>query len=96
MQIRLRNTEIQMYFQKQLTLFIIYKFLILNGKFKIDLLVQQAAVVKPKCIDGFPPVYKAQLLPYSPIFKIDLRLLALFCVLVLKDGFRRIACASFQ
>jgi GxxExxY protein len=69
---------------------IFYKGRPLNGKYKIDLLVEDAVVVELKAVEAVAPVHCAQVLTYLRLTEKRVGLLLNFNVSYLKQGVRRI------
>ena len=67
-----------------------YKNLILDGGYRIDLVVEDTVIVELKSVDIVLPVHKAQVLSYLRHTKKPLGLLINFNVSVLSDGVERI------
>jgi 7-cyano-7-deazaguanine synthase len=64
---------------------------IIEGGFRLDLLVEELVIVELKCVDHILPVHHAQLLSYLKLSKSPLGLLINFNVKLLKDGITRLA-----
>ena len=69
---------------------VVYKGRPLNGKYKIDLLVEGAVVVELKAVEVVLPVHCAQVLSYLRLTDKRVGLLINFHVSYLKQGVRRI------
>ena len=69
---------------------IFYKGKPLNGKYKIDLLVEDAVVVELKAVEAVLPVHCAQVLTYLRLTEKSVGLLLNFNVSYLRQGVRRI------
>jgi GxxExxY protein len=69
---------------------IFYKGRPLNGKYKIDLLVEDAVVVELKAVEAVLPVHCAQVLTYLRLTEKRVGLLMNFNVSYLRQGVRRI------
>ena len=69
---------------------IFYKGRPLNGKYKIDLLVEDAVIVELKAIEAVLPVHCAQVLTYLRLTEKRVGLLLNFNVSYLRQGVRRI------
>ena len=67
-----------------------YKSLILDGGYRIDLIVDDTVVVELKSVEAVLPVHHAQVLSYLRHTKKPLGLLMNFNVAVLADGVERI------
>ncbi len=76
-------------FQRQVAVPVTYK----NhpvGDYRLDLLVENAAVVEIKSVDRFDPIFEAQLLTYLKITGLKRGLLLNFNSRLLKDGIKRL------
>ena len=67
-----------------------YKTLVLDGGFRLDLLIEDAVVVELKSVEATLPVHHAQLLSYLRLTNKRLGLLINFNVPVLVKGVKRI------
>ena len=67
-----------------------YKKLVLDGGYRIDLIVEDTIIVEIKSVETVLPVHRAQLLSYLRHMNKPLGLLMNFNVEVLKDGVERI------
>jgi GxxExxY protein len=76
-------------YERQKTVPIQYKGVVLNGDLRIDLLVEAAIVVELKAVEGLLPVHEAQLLTYLKLTGCRLGLLINFNVPVIKSGIKR-------
>jgi GxxExxY protein len=77
------------HFRRQIPLPLIYKGLLLDCKYQIDLLVEEKVVVELKAIEKILPVHEAQLLTYLKLAHKRVGLLINFNVPVLRDGIVR-------
>jgi GxxExxY protein len=77
--------------KRQVALPVTYKGLDLEAGYHIDLLVEDAVVVELKSVDQLLPVHQAQVLSYLKLSGYSLAILINFNVLLLKQGFKRIA-----
>ena len=68
-----------------------YKELVLDGRYRIDLIVEDAVVVEVKAVDHLAPVHFAQVLSYVRLDAKPLGLLINFNVAKLSHGIRRVA-----
>jgi len=75
---------------KEVPMPIIYKDVILDHGYRIDLLIENRVVIELKTVDALQDVHFAQLLTYLKLGKYKLGLLINFNVPSLKDGIRRI------
>jgi GxxExxY protein len=67
-----------------------YKSLVLDGSYRIDLIVDDTVIVELKSVEMVLPVHEAQVLSYLRHAKKPLGLLMNFNVAVLADGVNRI------
>ena len=77
-------------FKCQLELPIIYKGLVLESGYRIDLLVDDEVVVEIKAVEKILPIHEAQLLTYLRLSGNHVGLLINFNAKLLKDGLKRI------
>ncbi len=75
--------------ERQKALPLVYKEILLDQGYRIDLLVEQKAVVELKVVEQFTPVHEAQVLSYLKFSGCQVGLLLNFNVKLLKDGIRR-------
>ena len=75
--------------KKELILPIIYKDLILEHGYRIDLLVENNIVIELKTVDKFSEVHSAQILTYMKLGNHPLGLLINFNTKLLKNGIKR-------
>jgi GxxExxY protein len=75
--------------ERQKPIPIIYKELNLDYGYRIDLLVENKVVIEIKSVDGFHPVYEAQILTYMKFAEKKVGLLINFNVKLLKEGIKR-------
>jgi len=78
-------------YDRQLTLPVNYKGVIIEGGYRLDLLVERRVVLEIKAIDAIAAVHKAQLLSYLRFGDFRLGYLLNFNVALLRDGIARIA-----
>jgi GxxExxY protein len=76
-------------YQRQKSLPVEYKGLLLESGYRIDLLVREMVVVEIKAVDLILPIHEAQLLTYLRLGGWKAGLLINFNVPVLKQGIRR-------
>ena len=76
-------------FQAQVALPMHYKGVLLDCKYRIDLLVDNCLVVELKSVEEVFPLYAAQILTYMKLAEAPLGLLLNFNVKYLKQGIRR-------
>lgn len=75
---------------KEVPMPIIYKDVVLDHGYRIDLLIENKVVIELKTVDALQDVHFAQVLTYLKLGKYKLGLLVNFNVSSLKDGVRRI------
>ncbi len=83
-------SQIQIPFERQKPIPVVYKNVRLDCGFKIDLLVDKVVLVELKAIDALAPIHDAQLLTYLKLTNCKLGLLLNFNVLRLRNGIRRL------
>ena len=76
--------------RREVALPILYDDMRIDGKFKIDMLVEDCVVVELKCADPILPIHKAQLLTYLRLADKPLGLLLNFKVVHMREGINRI------
>jgi GxxExxY protein len=69
---------------------LIYKDVILDHGYRIDILVENKVVIELKTVEAFTDVHLAQILTYQRLGKYKLGLLLNFDVVRLKDGIKRV------
>ena len=79
----------KLHFEKQRSLPIEYKGVLLDCEYRLDLLVENKVVVELKTVEALAPVFEAQLLTYLKITGCKVGLLINFNVPVLKSGIKR-------
>jgi GxxExxY protein len=84
-ELSLRNME----FERQLSLPVKYKSILLDCGYRIDVLVKGSVVVELKAIDDIHPIHEAQLMTYLKLGGWKIGLIINFNVPVLKQGIRR-------
>jgi GxxExxY protein len=67
-----------------------YKELIIEGGFRMDMVVNNRVVVEIKSVERLLPLHEAQLLTYLKITGVQVGLLINFNTMQLKDGLRRL------
>ncbi len=77
-------------FERQRALPLIYKGIKLDCGYRMDLVVDNKAVIEIKCVDSIAPVHEAQLLSYLKLSNIKVGLLINFHTALLKDGIKRL------
>ncbi|MBN1517052.1 GxxExxY protein [Candidatus Sumerlaeota bacterium] len=75
---------------RQLELPVIYKNKSTQSKYRIDLLVEDRVIVECKATSEFNNIFKAQLLTYLRLSKLQLGLILNFGEKALKDGIYRV------
>ncbi len=83
-------SQINLSFQRQIDLPVIYKSVNLTWGYRMDLVVENLVIVELKAIDQILKIHEAQLLSYLRLYKKTVGLLINFHVPVLKNGVRRI------
>jgi GxxExxY protein len=83
-------SQIELKFERQVSLPVIYKGVRLDCGYRMDLVVGNLVIVEIKAIERVLPVHEAQLLSYLKLAGKPLGLLINFHVSVLKSGLRRI------
>ncbi len=86
-ELRLRG----LHFERQKPLPVVFKGVMLDCGYRLDLLVSNSVVVEIKSVDAFLPIHEAQLLTYLKLGGWCVGLLINFNVPVLKGGIKRIA-----
>ena len=76
---------------RQVLLPVRYDGLEFEAAYRIDLLVDESAIVEIKSVDALAPIHEAQLLTYLKLSGLRLGLLINFNVPLLKHGVRRFA-----
>lgn len=84
----LRQTGLKIEEQKPLP--VIYRDVRLDCGYRLDLVVEESAVVEIKAVDQLAPVHDAQLLSYLRLSNKRVGLLINFHVRILKNGLKRI------
>ena len=79
-----------LYYQRQLSLPVIYKGLTIDCGYRLDFLVEKTVVVELKALEALHPIHEAQLLTYLKVGGWPVGLLINFNVPVLKQGIKRI------
>jgi GxxExxY protein len=77
-------------FERQRSLPLEYKGVLLDCGYRVDLLVAQSVVVELKSVESLLPIHEAQLLTYLKLGGWQVGLLINFNVVLLKDGVRRL------
>jgi GxxExxY protein len=76
-------------FQKQYSIPLSYKEIVLDADYKLDLFVEDAVVVELKTVEKLLPIHDAQLLTYMKLVKVSVGLLINFNVAYLRHGIKR-------
>ena len=77
---------------RQIPLPVIYKGLVFDEGFRLDLLVEEKIVIELKCVEKILPIHEAQIYTYLKLSGKKIGLLINFNTKLLKDGITRIAC----
>ena len=77
-------------FERQIRLPIVYKSVTLLRAYKLDLLIDKAVIVELKTVDKILPIHEAQLLTYLRLSGLQRALLFNFNSVPLKSGIRRL------
>lgn len=75
--------------EQQKPLPLVYEGVKLECGYRIDLLVEESAIVEVKSLDRLAPIHEAQILSYLKLSGCKVGLLINFNVTLLKDGIRR-------
>jgi GxxExxY protein len=86
----LELSERRLAFESEKRLPLDYKGMRLDRGFKIDLLVEETAVVELKCVRTLAPVHHAQLLTYLKLTGTPVGLLINFNVPIVRTGIKRL------
>ena len=78
-----------LYVERQKTIPVIYKEILIDCGYRLDLLVENKVIVEIKSIETFTPVHHAQILTYMRFTNIYIGLLINFNVTALKNGLKR-------
>ena len=68
---------------------LVYKGLVLNKDYVLDILVEQEIILELKAVEGILPVHEAQIISYLKLAKKKLGFLINFNVPLLKNGLHR-------
>lgn len=77
-------------FDRQRILAVPYDGIVLNTKFRLDLVVENKMIVELKCVERLIPLHDAQLLTYLKVTGFKLGLLFNFNSPLIKDGIKRV------
>jgi GxxExxY protein len=78
-------------YERQVNVPVVYKGLVLDGAYRVDLVVEQSLVVELKAVEALIPVHSAQLLTYLRLLDKPTGLLINFNQAQLRQGLKRIA-----
>jgi GxxExxY protein len=76
--------------QREVSMSIVYKGLVLDSSYRADLIVEQRVVVEVKSVEFLRPVHEAQLRTYMKLGDMPVGLLLNFHVASLRNGIRRL------
>mgnify|MGYP000920280588 CR=1 FL=1 len=76
--------------ERQKVLPVVYDEMILDGGYRIDLLVENSILLELKAVDEIAPIHKAQVMTYLKLSGQKLALLLNFNVMDMKKGIHRI------
>ena len=94
--LRYELAERQLRFVTQERLPLVYKGIVLNASYRLDLVVEDTVIVEVKSVAKLEPVYDAQVLTYLNLSGRPVGLLINFNVPKLVDGVRRIINRSWR
>jgi len=77
-------------FRRQVPLPVVYKGARLDCGYRLDILIEDHAILELKTVERLMPIHEAQMLTYLKLSGIRIGLLMNFNTAVLKDGLRRI------
>lgn len=77
-------------FRRQITLPIRYRDAVIEGTYRLDLVVCETTIVELKAVDALAPIHTAQLMTYLRLSQYPVGLLVNFNVPSLRQGIRRI------
>lgn len=78
-----------LFVERQKELPIVYDNLILDGGYRIDLMIERKIVIEIKSVEAIAPIHQAQILTYLKLSQSKLGLLINFNTTSLKDGIKR-------
>ncbi len=81
---------------KQKPLPLVYKTMVLDCAYRVDLLVEDKVIVEVKAVDQLMPIHQAQVLSYLKISGCKIGLLINFNERLLKNGIQRIINGSLS
>ncbi len=76
--------------ERQVFLPVVYDGIVIEGSYRIDLLVEDTVIIELKVSEGISELHKAQLLAYLKLSNKRVGLLINFNVVHLRDGIKRI------
>jgi len=82
-------TELNLNFERQKGLPIIYHRVKLDCGYRIDFLVEGRVIVELKAVEKLEPIHEAQILSYLKLSNCEVGLLINFHVMLIKHGIRR-------
>ncbi len=77
-------------FKRQKPIPVVYKEVVLDCGFRLDLMVEDIVIVELKAVSQLEPIHEAQLLTYLELSGVRLGLLLNFNVMQLRKGIRRL------
>src|SRR5947199_7158684 len=80
----------QISFQMELPLPVLYKEMLLDCGYRIDVLVAGDLIVEIKSVESLLPIHQAQILTYMRLAKIPIGLLMNFNITKLQNGIKRL------
>ncbi|WP_462319425.1 GxxExxY protein [Marinilabilia sp.] len=83
-------TQIGLKVEKQKALPLVYKEVILETGYRIDLIVENSIIIEIKAVDSLSDIHLAQILTYLKLSNCKLGLLVNFNVRHLKEGIKRV------
>jgi GxxExxY protein len=86
----LELAEADLAYDRQLSLPVKYKDLVVEAGYRLDLLIEGRVIVEVKAIEAIAPVHRAQLLSYLRLGGFRLGYLLNFNVSLMKDGIVRV------
>ena len=84
-ELRLRKLRVE----NQKALPVVYKDVMLDCGYRIDLIIENQVIVEIKSVTDFAPIHEAQILSYLKLSDCKVGLLINFNVKILKNGIRR-------
>ncbi|HVC53411.1 MAG TPA: GxxExxY protein [Stellaceae bacterium] len=77
-------------FKRQVPLPVVYKSVRLDCGYRLDIVVENKAIIELKAVDRLMPIHEAQLITYLKLSGIPTGLLLNFHTAVLREGIRRL------